>query len=167
VEESGGTAVWQAEAADDQAEDEPPVAEAPTAYTAPDIAHDFRRYPSAAVITDFLTAGVPVSLVFVTLNHDRTLLGCVVQRRKQLTLFPLQQAQYHHHEPHHLPRFTLAFRPVQELIIRGATGDIVHGIVACGYALPALLPVAVPAAAQTYGILTSEMFHLHKDGALK
>jgi hypothetical protein len=29
------------------------------------------------------------------------------------------------------------------------------------------LPVAVPAVAQTYGILTDEMFHLHIDGALK
>jgi hypothetical protein len=61
----------------------------------------------------------------------------------------------------------LAFPPVQELTIRAATGDMVHAIVACGYALPALLPVAVPAAAQTYDILTDEMFHLHIDGALK
>jgi hypothetical protein len=166
VEESGGTAVWQADADDDQADEEPPVVEEPTAYTAPDIAHAFRRYPSAAVIADFLAAGVPVSLVFVTLDHGGTSFGCVVQRRKQWTLLPLQ-AQYRHHDPHQLPQFTLAFRPVQELTIRAVTGDMVHDIVVCGYALPALLPVAVPAGAQTYGILTDEMFHLHIDGALK
>jgi hypothetical protein len=99
VEELGGTAVWQADVADDQADDEPPVVEEPTAYTALDIAHDFWRYPSAAVIADFLATGVPVSLVFVTLDHGVTSLGCVVQRRKQWTLLPLQ-AQYHHHNPH-------------------------------------------------------------------
>jgi hypothetical protein len=159
-------AVWQADSADDQADDEPPVVEEPTAYTAPDIAHDFRRYPSAAVIADFLAAGVPVSLVFVTPNHRVTSFGCVVQRRKQWTLLSLQ-AQYHHHSPHQLPQSTLAFGPGHELTIRAATGDMVHDIMACGYALPALLPVAQPAVAQTYGILTDEMFHLHIDGALK
>jgi hypothetical protein len=105
-------------------------------------------------------------LVFVTPDHGVTLFGCVVQRRKQWTLLPLQ-AQYYHHNPHQLPQFTLTFRPVQALTIRAVTGDMVHDIVACGYALPALLPFAVPAGAQTYGILTDEMFHLHIDGALK
>jgi hypothetical protein len=147
-------------------DDEPPLLEEPAAYTAPAIAHDFRRYPSAAVIADFLAAGLPVSLVFVTPHHGGTSFGCVVQRRKQWTLLPLQ-ARYHHHNLHQLPQFTLAFRPGQELIIREASGDMGHDIVACGYALPALLPVAQPAAAQTYGILTDEMFHLHIDGALK
>jgi hypothetical protein len=136
------------------------------AYTAPTIAHNFRRYPSAAVIADFLAAGVPVSLVFVTAHHGGTSFGCVVQRRKQWTLLPLQ-ARYHHHDPHQLPQFTLAFRPGQELIIREASGDMAQNIVACGYVLPALLQVAQPAAAQTYGILTDKMLHLHIDGALK
>jgi hypothetical protein len=81
-------------------------------------------------------------------------------------LLPLQ-AQYDHNDPHQLPQFTLAFRPGQELTIREASGYMVHGIVACGYALPALLPVALPTGAQTYGILTNEMFHLHIDGSLK
>jgi hypothetical protein len=166
VEESGGTAVWQEDVLDDTADDEPPLVEEPTAYKAPDIAHDFRRYPSAAVIADFLAAGVPVSLVFVTTDQGLTSFGCVVQRRKHWTLLPLQ-AQYHHHDPHQLPQFTLAFWPGRELTIREACGDMVHDIVACGYALPALLPVAVPAVPQTYGILTDEMFHLHIDGALK
>jgi hypothetical protein len=166
VKESGGTAVWHEDVADDQVDDEPPLLEEPATYTAPAIAHDFRRYPSAAVIANFLAAGVPVSLVYVTHEHGVTSFGCAVQRRKQWTLLPLQ-AQYHHHDPHQLPQFRLAFRPGQELIIREASGDMAHVIVACGYALPALLQVAQPAAAQTYGILTDEMLHLHIDGALK
>jgi hypothetical protein len=94
VEDSGGTAVWHEDAADDQVDAEPPLLEEP---------HDFRRYPSAAVIPDFLAAGVPVSLVYVTANHGVTSFGCVVQRRKQWTLLPLQ-ARYHH-DPHQLPQF--------------------------------------------------------------
>jgi hypothetical protein len=166
VEDSGGTAVWDEDADDDQVDAEPPLLEEPSTSAAPAIAHDFRRYPSAAVIADFLAAGVPVSLVYVTHEHGVTSFGCVVQRRKQWTLLPLQ-ARYHHHDPHQLPQFTLAFRLGQELIIREASGDMAHVIVACGYALPALLPVAQPAAEQTYGILTDEMLHLHIDGALK
>jgi hypothetical protein len=166
VEESGGTAVWQADIDDNEVDDEPPLIEEPTAYTAPDIAHAFRRYPSATVVTDFLATGVPVSLVFVTVEHGVTLFGCVVQRRKQWTLLPLQ-AEYHHEHIHQLPQFTLALRLGAEITIREVRGDIVHNIVACGYALPALLPVAIPAVAQKYGILTNEMFHLHIDGALK
>jgi hypothetical protein len=166
VEEFGGTVVWHEDVADDQVDDEPQLLEAPVTYTAPAIAHDFRRYPLAAVITDFLEAGVPVSLVYMTSEHGVTSFGCVVQRRKQWTLLPLQ-ARYHHHNPHQLPQFTLAFRPGQELIIREASGDMAHVIVACGYALPVLLPVAQPTVAQTYGILTDDMLHLHIDGALK
>jgi hypothetical protein len=166
VEDSGGTAMWDGDADDDQVDAEPQLLDEPATSAAPEIAHDFRRYPSAAVITDFLVAGVPVSLVYVTHEHGVTLFGCVVQRRKQWTLLPLQ-ARCHHHDPHQLPQFTLAFRPGQELIVRKASGDMAHVIVACGYALPALLPVAQPAAAKTYGILTNEMLHLHIDGALK
>jgi hypothetical protein len=87
------------------------------------------------MIADFLAAGVPVLLGFVTPDHNGTLFGCVVQRRKQWTLLPFL-AQSHHHNPHQLPQFTLAFRPGQELTIREASGDMMHDIVACGYALP-------------------------------
>jgi hypothetical protein len=99
------------------------------------------------VIADFLAAGVPVSLVYVTHKHGVTSFGCVVQRRKQWILLPLQ-ARYHHHDPHQLPHFTVAFRLGQEHIIREASGDMTQVIVACGYALPALLPVTQPAATQ-------------------
>jgi hypothetical protein len=166
AEDSGGTAVWDKDADDDQVDAEPQLPEEPATSTVPEIAHDFRRYPSAAVIADFLAAGLPASLVYVTHEHGVTSFGCVVQRRKQWTLLPLQ-ARYHHHDLHQFPQFMLAFRPGHELIIREASGDMTHVIVACGYALPALLPVAQPAAAQTYGILTDEMLHLHIDGALK
>jgi hypothetical protein len=159
-------AVWHADIADGQVDDEPPLLEQPAAYMSLAIVHDFRRYSSAAVIAYFLVAGVPVSLVSVTPHHGVTSFGCVVQRRKQWTLLPLR-ARYHHPDPHQLPQFTLAFCPGQELIIREASGDMGQNDVACGYALYVLLPVAQPAAAQTYGILTNEMFHLHIDGALK
>jgi hypothetical protein len=91
VEESGGTAVWQADAADGQADDKPPSSKGAHRLHTLDIAHDFQRHSSSAVIVDFLATGVPVSLVFVTPDHGVTSFCCVVQRRKQWTLLPLQE----------------------------------------------------------------------------
>jgi hypothetical protein len=42
VEDSGGTAVWDEDADDDQVDAEPPLLEEPASSTAPEIAHDFR-----------------------------------------------------------------------------------------------------------------------------
>jgi hypothetical protein len=82
VEDLGGTAVWHEDADDDQVDAEPQLLDEPATATAPEIAHDFRQYPSAAVIADFLAAGVPVSIVYVTHGHGVTSFGCVVERRK-------------------------------------------------------------------------------------
>jgi hypothetical protein len=61
-------------------------------YTAPDIAHDFRRYPSAVVVADFLTAGVPVSLVFVTINHGGTSLVVLSNAASSGRYFPSRRS---------------------------------------------------------------------------